>query len=80
MENLRVLIFENLFLGLVSLWEARQGINYKISLSLIIINSEVVFKELLGPAMLTRAQTLCIYKSAEVIIVSKDEDLVFATY
>ncbi len=78
MENLGVFISESLFLGLASLREARQGISCSISLSLTIIDSEVVSKELLGLADLTRAQAFRIHESTEVIMVSKDEDLIFA--
>ncbi len=79
-ENLKVLISKSLFLGLASLREARQSINHNIFLSLTIIDSEVVLREFLGPANLARAQTLCIYELTEVIIVSKDKDLVFAAF
>ncbi len=77
-KNLGVIISESLFLGLVSLGEARQGISYSISLFLTIIDLQVVWRELLGPADLTRAQAFRIYESTEVIIISKDEDLLFA--
>ena len=40
----------------------------------------MVSRDFLGLGDLTRAQTLCIYKFAEVIIVSKDEDLKFAAF
>ncbi len=80
MKNLGVLISESLFLGLASLGEARQGICRSISLFLTIINLKAVSRELLGPADLTRAQTFHIHESAEVIMVSKDEDLVFAVF
>ncbi len=80
MKNLGVFISESLFLGLASLGEARQGIRRSISLSLMIIDLEVVSRELLGPADLMRAQAFCIHKSAEVIMVSKDEDLVFVAF
>ncbi len=80
MKNLRVLISESLFLGLASLGEAKQGFSRNISLSLTIIDSEVVSRELLGQADLMRAQTFCIHESTEVIIVSKDKDLVFAAF
>ncbi len=49
-----------------------------MSFSLTIIDLKVVSRESFDPADLTRAQTLYIYKLAEVIIGSKDEDLVFA--
>ncbi len=80
MENLGILISESLFLGLAFLEEAKQGINRSISLFLTIIDSKVVSRELLGPADLTRAQTFCIHKLTEVIMVSKDEDLVFIAF
>ncbi len=80
MKNLGVLISKSLFLGLASLGEARQGISRNISLSLTIIDLEVVSRELLGPADLTRAQTFRIYKLMEIIMVSKDKDLVFAAF
>ncbi len=80
MEDLGVLISESFFLGLTSLREARQGISRSISLSLTIIDSEVVLREFLGSADLTRAQALCIYELTEVIMVSKDENLVFAAF
>ncbi len=78
MENLGVFISESLFLGLAFLGEARQDISRSISLSLTIIDSEVVSRELLGLADLMRAQAFCIHESTEVIMVSKDEDLIFA--
>ncbi len=78
MKNLSILILKHFFLGLASLGEARQSINRSISFSLTIIDSEVVSRELLGPADLTRAQAFHIHESTEVIIVSKDEDLIFA--
>ncbi len=80
MEDLGVLISKSLFLGLAFLEEASQGISRSISLFLTIINSEVVSRELLGAADLTRAQAFCIHESAEVIVISKDEELVFATF
>ncbi len=80
MKNLGVIIFESLFLGLASLEEMKQGISCSISLFLIIIDSEVVLRELLGPADLTRAQVFCIHELTEVIIVSKNEDLIFVAF
>ncbi len=46
----------------------------------MIIDLEVVSRELLGPADLTRAQAFRIHKSTEVIMVSKDKDLVFVAF
>ncbi len=76
MNNLGILIFESLFFGLAFLREVRQGISRNISLSLAIIDSEVVSREFLGLADLTRAQTLYNHELVEVIIVNKDKNLV----
>ncbi len=65
---------------MASLGEARQSISRNISLSLTIINLEVVSREFLGLIDLRRAQAFRIHELMEVIIVSKDKDLVFATF
>ncbi len=80
MNNLSILISEHFFLGLSFLGEGRQSISRSISFFLTIINSEVILKELLGPADLMRAQVFCIHELTEVIMVSKDEDLVFTAF
>ncbi len=80
MENLGVLIFESFFLDMAFLGEARQGISCNISLSLMIINLEVVSRKLLVLADLMRAQVFHIHELTEVIMVNKDKDLVFATF
>ncbi len=46
----------------------------------MIIDLKVVLRELLGPTDLARAQTLHIHKLKEVIVVSEDKNLVFATF
>ncbi len=78
MKNLSILISERFFFGLVSLQKARQSISCSISFSLTIIDPEVLSRELLGPADLTRAQAFCIHESTKIVMVSKDEELVFA--
>ena len=40
----------------------------------------MVSRELLDPADLFRAQVLCIHKTTEVIVVRKNEDLMFAAF
>ncbi len=80
MKNLSILISEHFFLGLASLGEAKQSISRSISFSLTIIDSKVVSRELLGPANLTRAQAFRIHELTEVIMVSRDEDLVFVAF
>ncbi len=80
MEDLRVFISESFFLDLTSLEEVRQGISCNISLSLIIIDLEVVLRDFLGPIDLVRVQVFYIHELTEVIIVDKDKDLVFAAF
>lgn len=40
----------------------------------------MALKELLGPTDLVRTQAFYIHKLTEVIMVSKDEDLIFAAF
>ncbi len=80
MKNLGILIFESFFLSLTSLREARQSISYRITFFLTIINLEVVSRDLVGSTDLTKAQALDIHKSTEVVIVSKNKDLVFVAF
>ncbi len=80
MKNLGVFIAKSLFFDLASLREVRQGTSRNISFFLTIIDLEVISRELLGLADLMRAQAFWIYESTEFIIVSKDEDLVFAAF
>lgn len=80
MKNLGILIFESLFLGLALLTEARQGINRNISFFLTIIDLNVISKQFLGLVDLAKAYFLHIYYSTEIVMIIKDEDLVFATF
>ncbi len=80
MENLKILIFKSLLLGLTPLREARKNISHSISLFLTIIDLKVVLRELLGLANLARAQTLCIYILTEVFMVSESKNLIFAAF
>lgn len=58
----------------------KQDINYSISYSLTIINLKVVSKKLFGLADLTRAQTFHIHELTKVVMVNKDNDLIFAAF
>ena len=78
MKNLGVLSSKGPFLGLASLGEARHGISGGIGLSLAILNPKLVPREFLGLLDLPRIQALGINESVEIVMVSKDEDLVFA--
>lgn len=79
-KNLSILILERFFLDLASLGEVRKSISRSISFSLIIIDLKVVSKELLGSMDLEKAQAFYIHKLIDVIIVSKDKDLIFAAF
>lgn len=72
-----ILIFESFFLSLASLEKTKHGISSHISISLTIIDSEMVLKEFLYQVNLTKTQPFCIHKLAEVIIVGKNKNLVF---
>ena len=80
MKDLAILSSELLLLILASLRKPRQSICSRICLTLAIVNSEMVLRELLGPADLSGAQALCIHETTEVIVVCKDENLMFATF
>ena len=80
MQNLDVLPSESFFLLSTPLGVSRQGIGSSISLVLTIIDSEVVIKELLGPADLFGAQTLRVHKLAEVIVVDEYEHLMLGAF
>ena len=80
MKNLSILIFECFFFSLASFEEAKQSISLSISFFLIIIDLKVVSREFLGPTDLAKAQIFLIHKLTKVVIVSKDEDLVFAAF
>lgn len=51
-----------------------------MSFFLIIIDLEIILRELLGLTDLTKAQALHFHKWSEVIIVNKDEKLIFTTF
>ncbi len=80
MENLGVFIFKSFSLKLTSLKETRQVISRNIRLFLTIVYLEMVSRELLGSTNWARAQVLCIHESTEVMMVSKDENLIFAVF
>ena len=79
-EDLDVLETKSVFLFYTLLGVLRQGIGSFVSFALTIIDSEVVTREFLGPADLPGAQTLRIHELTKVIVIYKDENLVFATF
>ena len=74
MQDFDVLYLEGVFFLSVPLEVSRQGIGSSVSFALIIIDSEVVTREFLGPADLFGAQTLRIHESLEVVMVNKHKD------
>lgn len=80
MKNLGIFINESFFLSLTFLREVKQSINCNISLSLVIFDLKMVSKELLGLIGLTKIQVFHNHKSTEIIIVSKDKDLIFIVF
>ena len=80
MKDLAILSSDLLLLILASLWKSRQSICSRICLTLVIVDSEMVSKELLGQADLSKAQVFCIHETMEVIVVCKDENLMLATF
>ena len=80
MQNLDVLGAEGFFLFCILLRVLKQGINSSVSLTLIIVDLEVVMKELLNSADLLGAHTLCVYKLAEVVVVGEYKHLMLRLF
>ena len=80
MKNSAILSLELILFMLASLEKPQQSIYGCICPALAIINSKMVSRELLGPANLSEAQTLCIYKMTEVIVVRKNKNLMLAAF
>lgn len=79
-KNLEILIFESFFFNLAIFERVKQDISYNISLFFIIVDLEIVLREYLGLAYLMKIQAFCIYKSIEVIMISKDKSLIFIAF
>ena len=80
MKDLAILSLKLIFFILASLQKPRQSICSCICFALAVINSKMVSGELLGPADLSRAQTLRIHEATRVVIVCEDEHFVLATF
>ena len=80
MKDLAILSLELIFFILAPLRKPRQSICSCIRLTLAIVDSEMVSRELLGLADLFGAQALRIHETTEVIVVRKDENLMFTTF
>ena len=75
MEDFDVLGAECLFFLYTLMRVLKQGISNFVSLALTIINLEVVMRKLLGLADLSWAQTHCIHKPVEVVMVGEYKHL-----
>ena len=80
MQDFDVLCSKGVFLLCIPLRISRQGISSSVSFALIIVNSEVVTRELLGPVDLFGAQTLCVHEPAEVVLVGEYEHLMLGAF
>ena len=80
MEDLAILSLELIHLILVSLRKLRQSICSCICFVLAVVDSKIVSGEFLGPADLSKAQTLYIHEAIKVVVVCEDKHLVFATF
>ena len=78
MKDLRVLSLKFFFFIKAPLKQARQRVCCFIRFILTRIMLKIVTEEFLGLMDLAKASTLCIYKSSEVIMVSKNNGLMFA--
>ena len=79
-QNLDIFRSEGIFLLSTPLRVSRQGIGSSVSFALMIIDSEVVARELLGPADLSGAQTLRVHEPAEVVVVGEYEHLMLGAF
>ena len=79
-QNLDVLHPKGLFLLSTPLKVLKQGIGSSVSLALTIVDLKVVTRELLGPADLSGAQTLCVYQPAKVVVVGEYEHFMLAAF
>ena len=79
-QDFDILGAEGLFLLYTLLRVSRQYISSSISLALMIVDSEVVAREFLGPADLSGAQTLCLHEPAEVIVVGEYKHLMLKPF
>ena len=80
MQNFDVLCLEGLFRLSTLLKVSRQGIGSSISFALMIIDSKVVIKEFLSPADLSKAQTLSVHESLEIVMVGKYKDFLLRAF
>ena len=79
-QDLSILSLKLLFLIKILLQKARQNFCYSICFILTIIDLKMIIRELFGPTNLTKDKTLCIYKLLMIIMIIKNNDLVFTAF
>ena len=79
-QDLDVLGAEGFFLFCILLRVSKQDISSFISLALIIVNLEVVARELLGLVDLSGAQALCLHKLTEDIVIDEYKHLMLRPF
>ena len=67
------------FFIFVSLKKTRLYIRSAIYLVFTIIHLKMIARKLLGPQNLMRTQAMCVYKVAQVFVISKNKNLVVTT-
>ena len=80
MEYFDILGSKGLLLLCTLLKVLRQSISNSISLAILIIDLEVVTKEILSPANLFRVQTFCIHETMEIVVIDKYEYLMLRAF
>ena len=79
-QDLDILGVEGFFLFRILLRVLRQGISNIVSLALTIVDWEVVVRELLSLADLSKAQTLCLYELTKVVVVDEYKHLMLRPF
>ena len=80
MKDSAILSSEFILLILASLRKSRQSICSCIYFALMVVDSKIVLRELLGPTDLSGAQIFCIHEAIKIVVVCEDEHLVLATF
>ena len=68
------------FFFIILLRETRQSVCSSICFSLTIIDLKRIARKLLSLADLAKTQALCIHESSTIIVISENDNLVFATF
>lgn len=80
MKDSSVFYLKKFFFFLVSRKIIKQSVYSYICFTIAIINLEIITKTFWGPSNLFEIKVFCIYKLFKVVVVSKNEDYIVATY